>query len=51
LRVSGPGAAIRGFTVASERSYLAFGVVTGLLLLALLADGLWLRRARGGPGT
>lgn len=50
LRVSGPGAAISGFTVASARSYLAFGVVTGLLLLALLADGLWLRRTRGGPG-
>ena len=51
LRVSAPGAAIGGFTIASERSYLAFGVVTGLLLLALIGDGLWLRRTRGTPGT
>ena len=46
LQAAGPGAAIAGFQVGDARSYLAFGVITGLLLAALGGDLLLLRRAR-----
>lgn len=47
LQASAAGAAIAGFTVASERSYLAFGLVTTLLLGLLVADILLLRGPSG----
>jgi hypothetical protein len=46
LRAAGAGAALAGFQVRSERSYLAFGALTALWRAALVGDGLWLRRAR-----
>ncbi|HUS16025.1 MAG TPA: hypothetical protein VM536_13580 [Chloroflexia bacterium] len=49
LRASAPGASIAGFEVVSERSYLAFAAVTGLLVLALGGVLIAGRRPRGLP--
>ncbi|MGI8589255.1 MAG: cellulase family glycosylhydrolase [Chloroflexia bacterium] len=46
LRTDGPGATVAGFTVASSRSYGLFAATTGIILVALAADILFVRRAR-----
>ncbi len=47
LRPDGPGARVAGYVVTAQRSYVAVGLVTGLLILLLAADVAWLRRGRG----
>ena len=46
LKAAGAGAVVSGFTVESNRSYLAVTLTTALLLAALALDLFLLRRAR-----